>query len=48
MSQIRSLMGLMDEARRQIEYVCEEMLGPAGEAAGAEWRPPTDVYECDD
>jgi len=48
MSQYRSLMGLMDDTRRQMEYLVGEALGTPGEAMSGGWRPPTDVYECDD
>jgi len=48
MAQIRSLLDLMHDARRQMDYLCEGYLGASAEPVGGVWRPPTDVYECRD
>lgn len=48
MSHIHGLIGLMGDARRHMEYLCEGCLGEARDAAGSAWRPPTDVYETED
>ena len=43
-----SLLNLMYDARQQLDYYCDELLGDPASAPGGRWRPPTDVSECAD
>lgn len=42
------MLKLMFNARRQMETCCDDLFGDRSASPGGGWRPPTDVYECED
>lgn len=43
-----SLLELMYDARRRLDFFCDELLGDVASEPGGRWRPPTDVFESED
>ena len=42
------MLKLMFNARRQMEACLDDLFGDRSASPGGGWRPPTDVYECED
>lgn len=42
------MLKLMFNAKRQMEACCDDLFGDRSASPGGGWRPPMDVYECED
>ena len=48
MPEIRILKNIMNDARRHMEYLCDDLIRGRAQPTGGVWRPWTDVYETED